>query len=318
MLLPEVAAVAGIHRGVFLRRHALAGGYSADEVRRRLACREWVAVRRGAYCEGQLWTAADEPERHRMRVHAVSMVLDEPAVFSHTSAATMLGLRTWGVSLGTVHVTRGDLRSGRHEGGVQHHPAGLPEGDVVEVEGLRVTTPARTAVDVARLAGAEAGLVTADSAAAHPACSVELIRAAAARMSDWPGARAAGCMAEMVDARSESGGESRFRYRWVMSGCGELELQVEVTIGGVVVARLDGYDVAADIGHEFDGRSKYRLDAARNKDEAAEILWAEKRREDQIRRVITGLERWIWFDLEQPDRTAARMRATAARGRRTR
>jgi len=96
------------------------------------------------------WRAADDVERDRMRVHAATMVLDEPAVVSHQSAAVVLGLTLWGAHLDLVHVTRTDLPAPRIEGGVHHHEGALEAGDVVVADGLRVTSPARTAVDVAR------------------------------------------------------------------------------------------------------------------------------------------------------------------------
>jgi hypothetical protein len=310
MLLPEIAAVAAAHRGVFLRPHALAAGYTDDEIRRSHSTKEWHRVRRGAYCEAVVWKAADEPERHRMRVHAALMVLHEPAVVSHQSAAVVLGLTLWGAPLDLVHVTRTDLHSPRIEGGIHHHAGALESGDELVVDGLPVTSVARTAVDVARWHGAEVGLVTADSAVARPDCSVGQLRATAARLSDWRGARAAGRVASMADPRSESAAESRFRYLWFLAGGPELDLQVEVTVGGVVIARLDALDFDGNTGHEVDGRAKYDGEAGRD------VVWREKLRQDAVHRVGLAVERWVWADIERRERTAARMRAVwrGARG----
>ena len=303
MLLPEVAAVAAARGGVFLRRHALAGGYTDDEIRRLVSTKGWRRLRRGAYCEAQVWLRADVLEQHRMTVHAAIMVLQHPAVVSHQSAAVLLGLTLWGAPLDHVHVTRTDLHSPRREGGVHHHVGALAPEDLLVVDGIPVTSPARTAVDIAREHGAEVGLVTADAAVARPDCSVAALREVAARQADWRGARAAGRVARMADPRSESAAESRFRYLWYLAGGPDLDLQVEVTVGGVVIARLDALDFEGNTAHEVDGRVKYEGD------DATDVLWREKLRQDAVRRAGVDTERWVWRDLERPERTAARMRA---------
>lgn len=292
-----------------LRSQALAAGYREDEVDRLVRRRVWQRVRRGAYCERQLWNGADPAARHLLRVRAAALSLHRPAVASHVSAALALGLRVWGVPLDLVHMTRTDVHSPRVEGGVHHHAGSLADC-VVEVDGLLVTSPARTALDIARLAGFERGVVTADSAIARPDCSLLQLRETATRMQDWPGARTAGRVASFADARSESVGESRTRVLFDAYGLPVLEPQVEIlNRWGLVVARVDGLIFEADLAVEFDGRLKYGMHPDDTAAQASERLWREKRREDLIRRQGLTVERIVWADFEQPRQTAARLRA---------
>jgi hypothetical protein len=63
---------------------------------------------------------------------------------------------------------------------------------------------------------------------------------------------------------------------------------------------------------EFDGRIKYgRL--LRPGQDAGDAVFAEKRREDAIRDEDWGVVRWVWSDLERPDRFAGRVRLARER-----
>jgi len=55
---------------------------------------------------------------------------------------------------------------------------------------------------------------------------------------------------------------------------------------------------------EFDGRTKYRIPAGASAEEVGRVLWAEKKREDRLRR-RTRVARWVWADLLRPDRLLA-------------
>ncbi|MDQ4117348.1 MAG: hypothetical protein M3235_10370, partial [Actinomycetota bacterium] len=100
---------------------------------------------------------------------------------SHLSAAALHGLPLWGVPLRTVHVTR-DARSGGRRTRLLHvHPAPIGPDEVVTVRGLRVTSPARTVVDIARTARFESAVVIADAALKAALCTRQDLEAAVAR-----------------------------------------------------------------------------------------------------------------------------------------
>ena len=106
-MLPHVAES---QDGVFLRRQAIAAGFSSEEFRSAVRARVWVRLRRGAYALSELHDQASEQERYVMLVRAVQLVLDQPYVASHSSAAALHGLPTWGTDVPVVHMTRAKRR----------------------------------------------------------------------------------------------------------------------------------------------------------------------------------------------------------------
>ncbi|EAP97190.1 hypothetical protein JNB_17008 [Janibacter sp. HTCC2649] len=55
---------------------------------------------------------------------------------------------------------------------------------------------------------------------------------------------------------------------------------------------------------EFDGRTKYRVPPGADHEEAGRVLWAEKKREDRLRRK-TQVARWVWANLLYPQQLLA-------------
>jgi len=51
---------------------------------------------------------------------------------------------------------------------------------------------------------------------------------------------------------------------------------------------------------EFDGKVKYRVPPDATAEEAAQILWNEKQREDRLRRQKLKVARWIWSEAKDP------------------
>jgi hypothetical protein len=150
-LAPELLALAATQRGVFTGEQARAAGHSQNEIQRLRRHRHLVSVRRGAYALREAYEGAEAPEKHRMAVAALSLVLTAPAVLSHETAAVELGLELLQPDLSLLHVARPEAAGSREEAGVKHHCAELPEDQVVRRGGeLDLTVLARTAVDVAR------------------------------------------------------------------------------------------------------------------------------------------------------------------------
>ncbi|WP_433507652.1 type IV toxin-antitoxin system AbiEi family antitoxin domain-containing protein [Pseudonocardia halophobica] len=150
--------------GLRTRRSLLDAGLTAAEIRRMRNSGALALVRRGAYTD-----PADErlqtPEaRHALLVRATLPLLAKGSVISHTSAAVLHGLRLWAVRLDRVHVTRDATSGGRTSRRFHLHTARLREDEIVEIDGIAVTTPARTAVDLARTLPYEQAVVAVDSA----------------------------------------------------------------------------------------------------------------------------------------------------------
>lgn len=162
---PELRSVAARQQGVVLTRQARALGVSETQLARLRADRALVPVRRGALADATVWEGLGARERHRALVVATVLLgEDDTAVLSHWAAAALHGLPLLGAWPAKVHVTTPQGGSTRASGLVVRHPAPLPETDVAVVDGYRVTTVARTVVDLTRRLDFAGGVVVADAA----------------------------------------------------------------------------------------------------------------------------------------------------------
>ncbi|MGH9249053.1 MAG: type IV toxin-antitoxin system AbiEi family antitoxin domain-containing protein [Acidimicrobiales bacterium] len=308
-----LVAVGASQGGVVLRRQVLAAGISDDEIHRRVRSGAWVAIRRGAYVARNAWLAMDDAAHHRALVHAVVANLGGPAVVSHASAAVMLGLPSWGLDLSTVHVTRPPGVSTRSEAGVWHHAAQLSDDQIIEMDGIAVTHPARTVIDTARVTGFEPSVVVADAALRAGLATDGGLLETFGLMRDWPGARNAGRVVEFADGRAESVGESRGRVCLDVGGLPRPDLQVVIADGNDDwTARVDFLFTEHRTIGEFDGRVKYGRTDPPGIDPGT-VVWLEKLREDRLRAMGFEVVRFIWTELSRPDLVALKFRQAFAR-----
>lgn len=128
-----------------LTRDLLETGFSHTEVGRMARSGELVRLWRGAHARS---LETDEAVRHRQLVVATLPLVAPDAVVSHRSAAVLHGLPTFG-NLERVQLTRA-TGSGKRRGYVHLHVAPLPPDEVDDLAGVRVTSGARTVVDLAR------------------------------------------------------------------------------------------------------------------------------------------------------------------------
>ena len=297
-----------------LRRTAVQEGWSDDELGRLVRSGELARLRRGAYVNALL--PADPAERHRLLVRATLAGLRRSAVVSHQSAAVLHGLPLWDVPLDRVHVTRRPPASNDTGRVLRCHVARLRDDEIEEVDGLAVTSLARTALDLARSLPHEAAVVALDAALRQGRLHHDVLRERLFDVAGTPGSRAAARAVDFADCRSESVGESRSRvvlHRW---GVGPSSLQFEVRgEGGLLVARTDFAWEEHGLLGEFDGRVKYgRL--LRPGQRPGDAVFEEKRREDAVREEGWGVTRWVWTDLAAGHVLAARVRRAQQRIRR--
>jgi hypothetical protein len=285
--------------GSVLRHEALDLGLSAAEIQDLVRSGSWVRIRRGAYADASDFGALRPEQQHLVRARAVVRGLGQPAVLGHLSAVIAHGLPVWGADLDEVHVIRpGRTHASRREAGVAHHSATLPDDHVTEVEGLLVTSVARSVVDHARTSGYESGVCSADAALHRDLVGKQELLAMLEWQQDWPKSRSAGRAVAFSDGRAESVGESRGRVRIDQAGLPTPQPQAIICDpSGVLVARVDFLmPEQATIG-EFDGRVKYRGDD--DGDSAQDAVWQEKLREDRLRALGFQVVRFIWDDLER-------------------
>jgi hypothetical protein len=315
-----------LHRAADLR----ATGYGEDDIRRLLRSGVLTPVRRGAYVERP---PDDRDACHALLLQAAVAELGPGAVASHASAAVVHGLPTWGLPLERAHVTFDRRTGGRLDDRLHVHTAPLHPDDVVMVDGLAVTSRARTVVDIARRAQFEPAVAVADAAllaalrpsglprgalpaatscaaggaAADPSALRAALDAVVRRAKGWPGVPAARQVMAFADGRAESVGESRSRIAIARAGLPRPVLQLPVAlVGGTAYADF-GWPEQRTLG-EFDGKVKYGRLLKPGQD-PGDVVYDEKLREDEIRALDWEVVRWRWADLRDFASTASRIRS---------
>lgn len=309
-----LAGIAAGQAGLFLRRQALACGYSSGEFQA-LTKRNggpWKRVRYGVYILREEWVATPPSDRARLLDRAAALVCNHDAVLSHSSAARMLDIPVVETDDQLSHVTRiGNSRTAKVEAGIKHHRARLPSGDITRVDGLACTTALRTVVDMTREFGFRTGLVAADAALRAGACREALLERASA-MTHEPGGPAVKAMVTMADPGAQTPIETLGRIVLTDMGIADLRLQyrIDLPLGGF--AEVDLYSPSLHHIFECDGRLKYvdQYDDRGRPRSADDVLWLEKRREDQLRGMGYGVSRMVWSDVLERNfgRVSARLR----------
>jgi hypothetical protein len=251
-----------------------------------------VAVRPGVYAPAAQWRELTPWDRYLARVHAVALVSPH-TVFCLESAAVLLRLPVIGEPA-LVHVLSTD-GTARESGGIRMHTT-TDAREIVEVAGLLVTSPVEVAVDIARTRHAAVALAVADAVLrTQPTATVEQLVARNEARASSRGRRRARWALHRADGEAATALESVSRavVEWLGFPTPELQHVVATELGEYA---LDLAWPRAGVGAETDGRLKYdgRYGAA------ADVVWAEKRREDALRRHLTGLARWGWAELHEP------------------
>ena len=221
------------------------------------------------------------------------------------------------MALRRVHLTRPGSGGGRSQSDRILHTGTLVDSDIVEIDGIRTTSVARTVVDLARIESFEAGVITADAALHRDARIVPAVVDVLARARHQRGTPGARRSLLFADGRSESVGESRLRVFCRVSGLPIPELQCQVRdVSGRFVGRTDlGYPELGLLV-EFDGMIKYG-GLLLNQRTPVQVLQAEKAREDALRELGWHVLRVVWSDLRDREQLAARFVAAIDRGTRT-
>lgn len=290
-------------------RLLMSGGPDGEDIRRRRRRGEVLRVRRGAYREADDVdpVAARDAERlARARIAAVAAQLRSDFVLSHVSAALVWGCAVWPPPAVT-HVTHPVRPNAAGSRDLVRHHVDLPASHVTVVGGLPVTTLERTVLDCARAMSTREALVIVDSALRvgvdRARVDAMVLAAAGAR-----GVIRARRVWSWADAGAESPGESLTRHALLVAGLEPPALQVPV-VTRLGIFRLDMGWPALRVAVEFDGLIKYGGAYGA----PADVVIAEKRRQDAIEESGWIVVRVTWSDLREPVELAARLHRARAR-----
>ena len=205
---------------------------------------------------------------HRMWCRAAGLFLHGRGVVSGRDAAALFGADAV-VRGAPIEVTVPEPVRIRAPGGLVVVRSPLPAGDVDGWAGVPVTTPVRTAFDVARRLPIIEAVVTVDAMLAARLVTPAGLEATAAARPGWPGLRQLRRVVELCDAGAESPQESRLRLVLIAGGLPRPVCQHEVFDGnGCFVARLDLAYPDRKLAIEYEGdhhrdRSTFQRDLRR-------------------------------------------------------
>ena len=189
-----------------------------------------------------VYVAAQAVDTMDCAPRALALVVPEAAVVTDRTAAWLHGVDILPRSSGTHSAADQRLPHHRHPDGppgVASAVARLLRTDVTVVQGVRVTTALRTALDLGRLLWRYDALAAIDGFL-RIGVPHEILIAEIGRFRGYRGVRQLRALAPLGDGRAESPGESALRLHWYDAGLPRPELQIWVyDDDGVAIYRLD-------------------------------------------------------------------------------
>ncbi|RDB49573.1 type IV toxin-antitoxin system AbiEi family antitoxin domain-containing protein [Tsukamurella tyrosinosolvens] len=292
------------------RDYLLATGWTSGAISRAVESGELIRLATAMYA-----LAGEYPAHVLYRMRVVAAATSCGGVLSHESAAALHDIPYLRPARKDVHFTVDRVHGGGRRPGIHVHPRPLAADEIVEVDGVRVTSRARTPIDVAMTGDLIRGVAAIDAVRLVPrfprptdpppaplASLIECLDRLGRRRGSATARRA---LAMSVDC-AESPGESWSRVLIHSWGLPAPRLQTPFDLGGRRV--FADFDWGSLIG-EFDGKGKYGTTDA----ERAAALEAEKVRHALF--VNAGFEvvRWDWDDLLDDTRFRSRLTPTLAR-----
>ncbi|WP_041782626.1 hypothetical protein [Mycolicibacterium chubuense] len=247
--------------------HAQGGVATSGQILRHLTRRKFEAAAntgllqrlwQGLYCLGEPTVDA--------RLRALDLSCGKPVAVCLATAAAMFGFDT--ENPGDLHVLNPPGCALRDADGlVVHRRDGAP---LVVVNGRRATSPAWTAVEVARSLRRPRALATLDAALRSGTCSRPDLWRAAIEQKGRRGIVAVRNLLPLADARAESPMESEARLVMLDGGLPAPELQYEILDGNGDLRRLDFAWPEFGVAAEYDGVAWHS---------GADAMFADRRRQ---------------------------------------
>jgi hypothetical protein len=266
--------------------------------RRQLAGSTWLRLFPDIY----IWEGA--PLDHRTRCLATGLFLDGRGAISGLDAAALMGANA--LTRGApIEATVPDPIRVRAQRGLRIVRSPLPAGDCRGPAELLITSPARTAFDVARGQDWMTAVACIDAMRKARLVTEEEVAAFAAARRDWTRVSQVGKILFLSDARAESPQESRLRLVLIAGGLPWPNTQYEVRDSwNRFVARLDLAYPEHRLGIEYDGDHHRARAVFRN----------DLRRLNDLRTCGSTVLRFTAADLYAPGKVAETVRAALRSG----
>lgn len=211
-----------------------------------------------------VWVDASVPDSEHLRFQAARLVMPDHAVFCNSTAAWLRKVDTFKpseqfllrpqcvVPVGSTRCTNGL---------VQCREAIIPEADVMEIDGVLLTTDVRTTSDMLREQWRPYALAAADGMAHAGWVDPEDVQDYVARLKGYRWIVQARELAYLIEPLAESPGESWERLRLIDAGFPRPTAQVPIEDAR---GRVRGWlDLALEkwkVGAEYDGREFHTED----------------------------------------------------------
>jgi len=287
----------------------LAAGWRPDQIRASVKRGDLMAVRRGVYANGthgrKLLTLAGGEKLLAIGAGSALAGAGANATVSHQTAAHLHKISLVGRAELAVHLTRPSGADWHAPAGIRLHSGALPDEHVTAYLGLRVTTAARTVVDLARALPFRAGVVAADSALHQRLATKDELLSVLEICSRWRGTSVAADVIAFANGLSESPLESIARAVFRDGGLPTPKLQALIGTAEDV-ARVDFFWAKYRTIVEVDGAVKY-ADPAR--------AIAQLERDSWLRSLGYEVVHFTWEEITtMPDVVVARIREAFRRG----
>lgn len=222
----------------------------------------------------RVWVHAELEDCRELRYDAARLVLPPHAVACGLTAAWLCGVDVRRLDDLDVDVSFPKGKRVRPQPGLSIRQETLDATDIMEVDGLLVTTPLRTAFDCLRWLVGHQRLVVADALTHAGLVDVEELRAYFAGKRRLRNLRRGEALLDLVEPKCESPMETRLRLVLHDFGLPRPEPQWEVRdAADFLLGRLDFAYPNAKVGVEYDGAWHWKQRRA------------DDRRRDAIRRL---------------------------------
>ncbi|WP_127472762.1 hypothetical protein [Microbacterium sulfonylureivorans] len=282
-------------------RDGLDRGADARRTRKGVAEGALVRVSRGSYVPAADWLRLSDIARHAQRVWEAAARMAPGAVFSHSSAAAVLGIDRLGGWPEVIDVSGEAI--GGSSGVIRRHRRGVATTELMPWGDHFITAPARTAVDLAASSGFLAGVVAADQALwtrrRGGALTTPALLSDAARSYDGRASATVLRASAFGRGGADSVRESHSRVLIAHLGFPDPVLQQRFRLS-TGFAYTDFWWPEHRHAGEFDGTGKYLDPQLLRGRSPQQALIAEKDRGDELRRQVRALSRWRTPSLERP------------------